>query len=408
MSALPPPRFNPFDSEFRQDPYRVYAHLRVAAPIHRSLGMWVLTRYADVLAVLKDPHFSSSQIPLAVRQRSERPDQAQSHPLARLAAKSIVFTDEPDHTRLRHLVVRAIKRRTPEQEQAHLTRIASALLERVGPKGRMDAVADYAERLPLQFMAESMALPPDSWQTVRDWTHQLRYLLEPGLMGRGDFERVQAVLDEVIAFFEDMLAVRRQQPGDDLISALDAAHREAQADRLSDEEIVYCCIMMFVAGHETTRSLIASGLLALLQHPEQLAYLRMHPERMGAAVTEMLRYESPLQQTKRRATAAVAVGGRTIQPQEQVLLCLGAANRDPARFEQPDRFDITRTDNGHLAFGQGMHHCLGAALAQMEAQVALRVLLERFANLTLQDTPEWLEHSFILRGLKTLPVQWDR
>ncbi|MBW4696816.1 MAG: cytochrome P450 [Aphanocapsa lilacina HA4352-LM1] len=402
-----PLRFNPFDPEFRRDPYRVYARLREAVPVHRSLGMWVLTRHADVIAVLKDPRFSSSQIPQSVRQRSESPAQAQTNPLAQLAAKSIVFTDEPDHTRLRHPVVRALKRRTLEQEQAHIARVATQLLDRVSTADRMDAVADFADRLPLQFMAESMALPPASWQTVREWTHQLRYLLEPGLMAGADFPRVQAVLCEAITFFEALLCERRRRPGDDLISALGAGRLEDGC--LSEAEIVFSCIMMFVAGHETTRGLIANGLLALLQHPEQLERLRRHPETMGAAVSEMLRYESPLQQTKRRATATVEMGGWTVKPGEQVLLCLGAANRDPARFDQPDRFDIARTDTAHLAFGQGMHHCLGAVLAQLEAQVALRVLLARFEKLELlSDCPEWLDHSFILRGLKSLPVRFGR
>jgi cytochrome P450 len=271
----------------------------------------------------------------------------------------------------------------------------------------MDAIGDFAAPLPLTVMCDWMALPPSIAERSGGWTHDVRFLLEPGLMSATDFDRVGGVVREFTGALAELVAQRRARPGPDLISEL-AGVVTASGDRLGDEEAAFVAIMCFVAGHETTKSLIGNGLLALLRHPGQQARLRgATPGLVDGAVAEALRYDSPLQMTKRLATRDTEIGGRLVPAGDQVLLCLGAANRDPAVFARPDEFDIGRDSAEHLAFGYGMHGCLGGALARLQAGAAIGGLLGRTAGLELTIGPdelEWQDHSFIVRGLKRLPV----
>jgi cytochrome P450 len=402
-------RFNPFSADFRRDPYPAYRRLREARPVHKTLGMWVMTRHADVRRVMRDRSFSVGLIPQLVTQQVERvaPDErarVNVDAFQTLGRKSLVFTDNPDHARLRPLVNRvftadAVARRRPDVEA-----VVDDLLDRAWARGGMDAIADFATALPIRVMCDWMGLPDELQERVGPWTHDLRGLLEPGLLKADELTHVSDVLDAFVDAVERVIDERRARPGDDLISELVAAETSG-GDRLSPEELVFVCIMCFVAGNETTKSLIGNGLLALLRHPDEEARLRRDPGLVGSAVEEMLRYDCPLQMTKRVATRDVEVGGELVGEGDQVLLCMGAANRDPEVFERPEELDVGRGENPHLAFGYGMHGCLGGRLASLQAQVAFGHLYGRPERLRLAaDELEWQDNSFIIRGLKALPV----
>ena len=403
-SAAGSVRFNPFSADFRRDPYPSYRQLRETKPVHRTMGMWVLTRYADVRAVLHDRAFSAGLIPDLINRQASRLAQDDVEQIRRLAAKSLVFTDNPDHARLRGLVNRVFTAHAVAALRPHIAEAAERLVQRAWSRGGMDAIADFAAPLPIAVLSGWMALPDGLGRHVGQWTHDIRFLLEPGLMNAEDFAHVCEVVQTFADELGAVVSARRSRPGDDLISQLLAAET-AGGDKLTDEELVFVCIMCFVAGSETTKSLIGNGLLALLRHPGQDALLHSQPQHLRGAVAEALRYDSPLQQTKRVATRAAEVGGEQVREGEQVLLCLGAANRDPEVFDRPDEFDITRGARNHLAFGHGMHGCLGGLLAELQAEIAFECLYRRAETLELgSEELEWHDHSFIVRGLKHLPV----
>ncbi|NNH68338.1 cytochrome P450 [Nocardia uniformis] len=395
-------RFNPFSAEFRRDPYPMYRELREHRPVHKTLGMWVLTRHEDVRAVLGDRSFSAGLIPRLVAEQAERFRQTDVDRIARLGRKSLVFTDNPDHARLRGLVNRVFTAAAVDGLRPVATELTARWIARARNDCEMDVIADLAAPLPVSVLCEWMALPAALREQVRPWTHDIRFLLEPGLMQEADFIRVREVVEEFAAALTEVLEQRRREPGDDLISRLLAA-RTAGGDALSEEELVFVCIMSFVAGNETTTSLIGNGVLALIRHPEQAHALRHGHVTVKAAVTEALRYDAPLQLTKRVATRDVEVGGQRIRAGDQVLVCLGAANRDPEVFERPDEFDLVRGGLGHLAFGHGLHGCLGGQLAELLAEVAF-VQLRELELTPLTDEFEWQDHSFIVRGLAHLPA----
>lgn len=404
MTATARVRFNPFGAEFRRDPYPLYRQLREAEPVHRTLGMWVLTRHADVRAVLGDRTFSAGLIPRLVRAQAGRVSGADVARIERLGGKSLVFTDNPDHARLRGLVNRVFTAQEVATLRPMVEQVAGRLVERSCRAGGMDVIADFAAPLPVAVLCEWMRLPEDLREHVGQWTHDIRFLLEPGLMSGDDFTRVCEVVESFVSALDEVVDARRRDPGDDLISRL-LATETGGGDLLSAEELVFVCIMCFVAGNETTKSLIGNGLLALLRHPDQAALLRERLELVTGAVGEALRYDCPLQLTKRLATRDVEVGGTRIAEGEQVLLCLGAANRDPAIFERPDEFDISRNAKGHLAFGHGMHGCLGGMLAELQAEVAFGFLFRHTERIELATGDlQWQDHSFIVRGLRSLPV----
>lgn len=398
-----PARFNPFSAEFRADPYAIYRRLRETSPMHRTLGMLVLTRYADVLAVLRDRSFSASQIPRLIRKQAGRFQRRPGETIERLADKSLVFTDNPDHARLRRLAGRAFSREAVASLEPHIARVVEQLADRAWARGGMDAIADFAEPLPLTIMCDWMGIEAGMRRQIGQWTHDIRFLLEPGLMTAEDFDHVSTVLDDYTVFLHRLIEARRARPGEDLVSRLIASR--SGEDMLSAEELVFVCIMCFVAGNETTKSLIGNGIAALLRHPDQEARLRRDPRLVSRAVDEVLRYETPLQQSKRVATRDIDIAGAPVKAGEQILVCLAAANRDPAQFPAPDTFDIARQASRHLAFGYGMHGCLGGGLAQLQAEVAFRHLFQRPEHLSM-TSPEldWQAQSFIVRGLATLPL----
>jgi cytochrome P450 len=404
------PRFNPFSGEFRRDPYPMYRSLRETRPVHKTLGMWVLTRHSDVRAVLRDRSFSAGLIPELVKGQASRVSRADEATavavdrIGRLGEKSLVFTDNPEHARLRGLVNRVFTPQAIASRRARVEQVADQLVGQALRDGGMDAIAGFAAPLSLTVMCDWMALPSGLRAHVGQWTHDVRFLLEPGLMSAEEFNRVASVVETFAAALGEVLAERRAKPADDLVSQL-AGTATAGGDRLSDEEAVFVCIMCFVAGNETTKSLIGNGLLALLKHPGQGERLRREPVLVKGTVDEVLRYDSPLQLTKRLATRDFEICGELVHEGDQLLLCLGAANRDPDAFDSPDEFDIGRDAQGHLAFGHGMHGCLGGMLAHLQAEVAFGRLYRGAELLELStDQLEWQDHSFIVRGLKRLPV----
>jgi cytochrome P450 len=387
--------FSPLLPEFHANPYPFYHRLRREDPVHHStLGPWVLTRYDDVELVLRDSRFGRAGFtPFLDTDEGRLPP-------------SMLFRDPPDHTRLRSLVSRAFTPRVIEAMRAHIQEIVDRLLERVRAAGAMDLIADLAYPLPVTVICEMLGVPVEDQARIQQWSTDVARSLDaigmtadPQVAERGRIGR-RALAD----YFRALLPERRRHPREDLLSSLITA--EERGDRLTEGELLTTCILLFVAGHETTVNLIGNGVLALLRHPDQLARLRENPGLITSAVEELLRYDSPVQRTGRIPTADVEIDGRTIPKGSMVVAAIGGANRDPAHFPEPDRLDLGRPDNRHLAFGFGIHFCLGAALARVEGQVAIGTLLDRLPGLALAtDTPEWRESS-VLRGLKALPVRF--
>lgn len=399
-------QFNPLLPEFLADPYPFYHQLREHDPVHWNqvlgFGMWVLTRYPDVLFVLRDPRLSAQRRSAEVVQQALQlfPEAADASPLAR--ANTMLSCDPPDHTRMRTLVNKAFTPRAVEAMRPRVQAIVDSLLDAAQERGGMDIIADLAYPLPVIVIAEMLGVPPEDRDRFKRWSDDVVATIEPVLSPEAQRRAQQASL-ELTEYFRGIVEQRRQDPRDDLLSALIAA--EEQGDRLTEDELYATCILLLVAGNETTTNLIGNGMLALLRHPDQLQRLREDPSLLESAVEEMLRFESPVQLTARVALEDLEVGGRQVQRGQLLLALLGAANRDPAQFPDPDRFEIARRDNRHLAFGHGIHYCLGAPLARLEAQVAFRSLLARFPRLEPAfDAPQW-RPAVTLRGLASLPVR---
>ncbi|AMB86701.1 cytochrome [Pseudomonas agarici] len=397
------PRFNPFSAEFRDTPYSVYRQLRELNPLHKVLGMWVVTRHADVMGVLRERSCNASIIPKLVDNQAAKFGRNNA-PFQRLAYKSIVFTENPDHHRLRKLMNIAFSQSAIDQLQRSIEDLIQGLLRDAYRQGGMDIISGLAQPLPLRLMCEWIGLPTEMHSTIDAWTHAIRFLLEPGLMVKDDFEKVSTVLDDYMEYLLSVIAERKSNPRQDLISQL--LDLQIDGDRLTHEELIFVCIMCFVAGNETTKSLIGNGINALLEHPEQYRLLQEQPQLIPCCVQEVLRFETPLQHTKRFTTKELVLDGHVIPAGDQILLCLGSANRDEGVFSAADRFDIERKTKGHLAFGYGMHGCLGGLLAERQMQAVLSRLLEGPGLIRRHDKPTWQSGSFIVRGLSSLDVQF--
>jgi cytochrome P450 len=300
-------------------------------------------------------------------------------------------------------VNKAFTPRVVERLRPRIETVVDDLLDAVAARGGMDAIADFAFPMPVTVIAELLGVPAADRVALHNWSAATVGSLDP-IASAETAERAGVARTELSAYLREVIAQRRAEPEDDLISALVAVHE--QGDTLTEQELVTMCRLILLAGHETTVNLIGNGLLALLRHPEQMRQLRERPDLAVSAVEELLRYDAPVQLTGRRATERVELGGQTIEPEQRVVVLLGAANRDPAQFPDPDRLDLERSPNRHIAFGQGIHFCLGSPLARMEGQIAVSTLLERMPNLRLREAPEqlrWRKQLF-LRGLEQLPV----
>lgn len=400
--------FNPFSPAFRLDPYPTYRNLRERAPVKRIMGSWLVSRYSDVAYVLRDRRFSSSRIPDLVKRGRRGSDGSGSYRdhegIESFIAKAIVFTENPDHSRLRRLVNNIFSAKAVAADRPRIEAIGRRLLERPLADGGMELIGDFADKLPMYLMCERLGVSWNMGPTLRDWAQDTRLLLDPTLMSKEDYIRVEDVLQSALAYFQEIIEERKRNPGEDVISVL-LANRDKE-DRLNEREVALTCIMSFVAGHETTKHLIGNGAVALLEHPDQVAKLRAKPALIDNTVEEVLRYNAPLQQTKRIAIKEAEISGFTIRDGDQVLLLLGAANHDPEVFADPDRFLVERSNaRDHMGFGHGMRACLGGGLAHAEASTAYQLLFcGDFAVSLATETLEWQDESVILRGLRRFPV----
>jgi cytochrome P450 len=397
--------FNPFDPRLRTDPYEVYKELRIAEPVHWSQVMqtWLLTRYDDNLAVLRDHARFSSDRTRATNpfvQELEKFRQA-SGPAGR--TPTMLSVDPPAHTRMRNLVNKAFTPRTIERVRPHIEEIANELIDGLPDPDQIDVVRDLAVPLPVIVIAETLGVPPGERERFKAWSSDIAATLGGPFQPVEVLDRARISSMELAEYFHDQLEKRRAAPRDDLLSALVAA--EEQGDLLSEDELLATCILLLVAGNETTTNLISNGMLALLRFPDERRRLQEDPSLIPPGVEEMLRYDGPAQMTSRIVKEDLKLRGKRMVPGQVVLCVLAAANRDPDQFTDPDRFDVRRQNNRHLAFGYGIHYCLGAPLAVAEAQITISALLRRYPEPEAAfDTPDW-SASFILRGLKTLPVR---
>ncbi|MBA6434270.1 MULTISPECIES: cytochrome P450 family protein [Streptomyces] len=382
-------------ADFVADPYPVYARLRERGPVHRvrtdtSGEFWLVVGHEEARAALTDPRLSND-----VRHSAAWQDDG-----GNAIGRNMVQTDPPHHTRLRGLVARAFTPARIEALRPRVRQIADGLLDAMAPLGRADLVEDYALPLPLAVICELLGVPETDRKAFHDWYLESTDLTRPEAAG--------AAVQALTGYFAELIEAKRRGHGEDLLSAL-VRTMAGDGDALSDEEMLGMTFVLLVAGYETSANLISSGTLALLRHPEQLAALRADWSLLDGAIEEMLRYDGPVESAAFRFTREpVEIAGTTIPAGEPVGVVLAAGSRDPRRFAEPDRFDIRRAPRGHLAFGHGVHHCLGAPLARLEGAIAFRALLERCPDLALDADPAELawRPSLMLRGLRRLPIRF--
>jgi cytochrome P450 len=388
--------------EGRADPYPRYAALRATAPVHRSaLGFWALSRYDECQQLLRHPGVGKDFSGLAGTPGLS-PAQQAAEARFRNDRSNMLTTDPPDHTRLRGLVTRAFTPRTVESLRPRIVALVDELLDGFGA-GEVDVMDALAFPLPVTVIGEMLGVPaadrPALRPLVRDVTAVLELAVSPDALAAAT--TADAAL---AAYFAGLVAERRAHPRDDLLSKLIEA--EDQGDQLTEDELISTTILLFAAGFETTTHLVGNGLLALLRHPDQLARLRADRSLARAAVEELLRFDSPVQIALRTAYEDLSIGGTTIAAGGVVLAMLGAANRDPARFRDPEALDIGRDQGPPLSFGGGIHFCLGAALARLEGQIVFDRMLDRFGTIELAGPPPRHRDSLTLRGLLDLPVRF--
>ena len=397
--------FNPLSPDFIRDPYPFYGQLRTHDPMHLTpLGLYLASRHTEVGSVLRDKRFGKDY---AARTTKRYGPAILDEPIFRSMRHWMLSQDPPDHTRLRGLVVKAFTARRVEDMRPRIQQIVDDTLDRVAGRGHMDVVADYAFRLPVVVICDMLGIPEEDREVFFVRERTAGRLLDPVPLTRAEIDAANESHLASIAYFQKLFDLRRRQPGGDLTTQLVQA--EEDGNKLSNEELVANIILLFGAGHETTVNLIGNGLLALHRNPDQLALLKAKPELITNAIEEFLRYDSSVQLTSRVALEDIAdVGGKPIAQGESVLCLLGSANRDPANYpDRPDQLDITRPNVRPHSFGGGIHFCLGAQLARIEAEVAISTLLRRLPDLKLDDAvnPEW-RPTFVLRGLMRLPVRW--
>jgi cytochrome P450 len=383
------------------DPHPVLAELRESGPVHRlegatGLPIWMVTRYDDVLAALSDPRLSNDPHHASALTEVLRGD---------FLSRSMIGTDPPEHTRLRRLVSKAFTARRVEGLRPRVQEITDALLDRITPRGSADLVADFGLPLPITVIGELLGVPETDRDRFREWTDEmLDRPFDPG----SDLALVTAARERMHGYLADLVAAKRARPADDLLTDLVEATDEGE--RLDTQELLAMTFLLLIAGYVTTVSLIGNGTLALLRHPEQLDRLRADLSLVPQAVEELLRFDGPVNPGLTRfALEDLEIGGVRIPRGEMVLLAIAAADRDPRRYPDPDRLDVGAVDPGHLAFGHGMHYCLGAPLARLEGQIAFTAMLTRLPGLALaarEDELRWTGGG-VLRSLRELPVTFD-
>ena len=405
QTATSDPLFNPLSPDYIKNPYPHYVRLREHDPMHvNAHGAFVASRHADVTLVLRDKRFGKDYVERTIRRYGPK---IMDEPIFRGMSHWMLQQDPPDHTRLRGLVVKAFTARRVEDMRPRIQEIVDQTLDQIIPQGKMDLIEDYAFRLPVTIICDMLGIPEEHREMFYKGSRDGGRILDPVPLTPEEIQQANATSAMSRMYFENLFDMRRKNPADDLITQLVQA--EEAGDKLTNEELTANIILLFGAGHETTVNLIGNGLLALHRNPDQLALLKSRPELIGNAIEEFLRYDSSVQMTGRVALEDIEdLGGKRIPKGESVLCLLGSANHDPAVYpDHPERLDITRPNVKPLSFGGGIHFCLGAQLARIEAEVAISTLLRRLPQLRLDDAenPEW-RPTFVLRGLKRLPASW--
>lgn len=387
-----------------QDPFPVYRFLREHDPVHwsESLGSWLVTCYDQVLEVFDRPElFSSDRF-----RRLDRRFASEREPVlavARVLGDWLVFRDPPDHTRLRGLLQKSFTPRQLAKSRSGIQQTIDDLIDRVADRGEMDFIRDFAFPLPATVIAILLGVPRRDIDAIKQWSDRLAAYVGGSVEASDNFTEAEAGVTRLADYFRLLIADRERRPRDDLTSLMLAADHEGS--RLSSDEVVSNCVLLLFAGHETTTNLLGNGLYHLLRHPDQAEVLRARPESMESAVEELLRFDGPVTATTKVALRDVEWHGAKIARGERVLPFMSSANRDPARFQDPDRLDVRRHPNRHLSFGFGIHFCLGAPLARLEARLALETLLRRLPELSAAEAR--FKPQIILRGLRSLPLRWD-
>src|SRR5438067_184334 len=386
------------DPEILANPYPLFERPRREDPVHWDpfLHAWVVTRYNDVITVLY--HYSAKRTPA--------PEQLSAiglsalNPIAQVMAKQMLFLDPPSHTRMRALASHAFTPQRVEVLRGHIREITNSLLDKVEAQGHMDVIADLAEPLPCIVTAEMLGVPVEDHQQLKAWSQDFAEMLGNFQHNPDRVPRVLKSVREMTDYFRSAMREQRLRPREGLVTSL--MNAEVQGDRLSEDEVIANCIVTMVGGQETTTNLIGNGVLSLLRYPDQLEKLRADLSLIPSAVEELLRYESPSQHTARLAPEDTTLGGKRISKRQAVIAVMAAGNRDPERFPDPDHFDITRTNNRHLAFGWAAHFCFGAALARIEGQTAFELMLRRLPNWILEPERLVWRTNLVLRGLTKL------
>ena len=381
------------------DPYPHFAKAREIAPVqwHDGLGMWLTFSHAAADAVLRTRTLGRLWAPRWPDERMPFFDLIHIH--------SLLENEPPTHTRLRRLVAGAFARGHVERLRPRIAELADRLADGVADAGsdgsQVDLIRHYAEPLPVQVIAELLGVPESDWHLLRPWSNAIVKMYEYAVSGEQRMA-AETAAREFVEYLRSLVAERRHAPGEDLVSSL-IAETDAEGGRLTEDELVTTCTLLLNAGHEATVNVVGNGVTALLNHPNQLAALRADPDLVPTAVEELIRYDSPLQLFERTALADSVIADVTVSAGTKIAALLGAANRDPSAFDDPDRFDVSRDPNPHIGFGAGIHFCVGAPLARVELQSSLATLLRRFPSITLAAQPE-RRPEFVIRGVRSLPV----
>lgn len=396
--------FDPTSLSFIANPYPVYAALRDLGPIHYhpEVNLWLVTRYADVNTLLRDRRFGRTYLHKATHAEMGRPDEPAEHaPFWHVIRNGMLDREPPDHTRLRHLVSKAFTPRTIEKLRPRIHDIVDKLVDVAAERGEFDFIATVAEPLPVTVIAELLGIPDADRHRLRPWSADICGMYELHPSDESARRAVRACI-EFGDYLRELARERRVRPHDDLIS--DLAQVVESGDSLSEDELIGTCVLLLNAGHEAGVNAVANGLWALFRNPDELVRLKEDPALVSTAVDELFRFDTPLQLFERWVLEEVDICGVRVPKGAELGLLFGSANRDPAVFHEPDKLDIRRSPNPHLTFGAGIHFCLGAALARMEAQILFETILRRLPRLQLVAEPQW-KSGYIIRGLEALYVR---
>jgi cytochrome P450 len=398
-------RLNPKDPAFFNNPYLYYNQLRAEAPVFywEDFDLWCFTRHTDVEVILRDRRFGRQISQIASREElGLRPEREDLQPFYHVDRHGMLDMEPPAHTRLRGLVQKAFMARQIERLRPRIAELSHQLLDEMEPQGGCDLLQAFAVPIPVLVIAEMLGVPAEMSGQFLEWSHAMVKMYQLGRTPEQERAAVQAA-QEFVEYLRGYVTERRNRPQDDLITKL--IEVQVAGEKLTEDELISNCILLLNAGHEATVNVIGNGVLALLNHPDQLARLRQQPELIGSAVEELLRYDTPLHLFKRWVLEDLEINGQQLKFGTEVAILLGAANHDPSVFAEPDRLDISREKNPHVSFGAGIHYCLGAPLARLELQTSLPILFQRLPELHLLALPQYL-NSYHFHGLEALQIAW--